>query len=134
MTGPAREGLERARQELAAAELLADHDFSAPAVSRAYYAAFYAAEAALLALGETRSKHSGVVAAFGQLLVRDRRLDEQAGRLLRSLFERRSQADYEFARIPAEEARAALADARRVVDIIDAWLAQLPPDPSGQPK
>jgi uncharacterized protein (UPF0332 family) len=131
VTVPAREGLERSRQELAAAELLADHGFAAPAVSRAYYAAFYTAEAALLALGETRSKHSGVVAAFGQLLVRDRRLDEQAGRLLRSLFERRSQADYELAQIPAEEARAALLDARRVVDTVDAWLAQLPPDPSG---
>ncbi|MGH9010539.1 MAG: HEPN domain-containing protein [Acidimicrobiia bacterium] len=133
MTGPAQD-LERSRQELAAAELLADHGFTAAAVSRAYYAAFYAAEAALLALGETRSQQSGVVAAFGQLLVRDRRLDEQAGRLLRSLFERRSQADYELAEIPAEEVRAALIDARRVVDTVEAWLAQQPPGPSGQPK
>jgi uncharacterized protein (UPF0332 family) len=76
-------GLERARQELAAAELLAGHGFNAQAVSRAYFAAFYAAETALLALGETRAKHSGVIAAFAQLLVRDRQLDEAAGRLLR---------------------------------------------------
>jgi uncharacterized protein (UPF0332 family) len=124
VTDPAREGLERARQELAAAELLADHGFHAAAVSRAYYAAFYTAEAALLELGETRSKHSGVVAAVGQLLVRERGLDEHTGRLLRSLFGRRSQADYEIAPIPAEEARAAVADARRVVDTIDTWLGQ----------
>lgn len=60
----------------------------------AHYAAFYAAEAALLALGETRSKHSGVVAAVAQVAVRRYGLDPQAGRLLRSLFDRRSQADY----------------------------------------
>jgi predicted nucleotidyltransferase len=44
--------------------------FSAQATSRAYYAAFYAAEAALLSLGETRSKHSGVLSAFGLLVVK----------------------------------------------------------------
>ena len=40
------------------------------------------------------AKHSGVVSAVGRLLVRERGLDDRAGRLLRSLFERRSQADY----------------------------------------
>ncbi len=93
MSGAADEGIARARQELAAAELLAANGFGAQAVSRAYYAAFYAAEAALLRLGQTRAKHSGVVSAFARLLVRDRGVDEQAGRLLRSLFERRTQAD-----------------------------------------
>lgn len=115
-------GLERARQELGAAELLAHHGFPAQAVSRAYYAAFYAAETALVAIGETRSKHSGVVSAFSQLLVRDGQLDEQSGRLLRSLFERRSQADYELAPVPTEEATRAVADARLVVDAIAQWL------------
>jgi uncharacterized protein (UPF0332 family) len=119
----ARQGLERARQELDAAELLARHGFNAQAVSRAYYGAFYAAEAALLELGEARAKHSGVVAAFGELLVRDRGLDERAGRLLRSLFERRSQADYQLAEVPAEEARRAVTDARSVVDTVHEWLS-----------
>lgn len=49
-------GLPRARQELAAARVLIEQGFPAQAVSRSYYAAFYAAEAALLLLGETRSK------------------------------------------------------------------------------
>jgi hypothetical protein len=59
----------RADEELAAARLLANGGFAAQAVSRAYYGAFYAAEAVLLELGETRSKHSGVVAAFVRLVV-----------------------------------------------------------------
>ncbi len=92
-------------------------------MSRAYYAAFYAAEAALLEVGETRAKHSGVVSAVGRLLVREHGLDERAGRLLRSLFERRSQADYELAEVPGEEARRAVEDAELVVEIIERWLA-----------
>lgn len=80
MSDPVEEGVARARTELAAAGLLADNGFGAQAVSRAYYAAFYAAEAALSHVGETRAKHSGVVAAIGRLLVRDRGVDEPARR------------------------------------------------------
>lgn len=112
----------RAHQELSAAELLARNEYFAQAVSRSYFAAFYAAEEALLAVGVVRSKHSGVVAAVSQVLIRDRDLDEMSGRLLRSLFERRSQADYASDEVPAEEARSAIADARAVVVSIENWL------------
>lgn len=124
MNDPVEEGFARARTDLAAAALLTDNGFGAQAVSRAYYAAFYAAEAALSHLGETRAKHSGVVSAIGHLLVRDRGVDERAGRLLRSLFERRSQADYGLADVSDEEARRAVSDAETVVGIIAAWLVE----------
>jgi len=114
--------LDRAVAELGASALLAENGFAAQAVSRAYYAAFYAAEAALAELGVVRSKHAGVVSAFGQLLVRDRGLDPNAGRHLRSLFERRSRADYDPAEVPIAEAERALVDARLVVEVITAWL------------
>jgi uncharacterized protein (UPF0332 family) len=114
--------LERSRQELAAARLLNDNSFPGQAVSRAYYAAFYAAEAALLCLGEVRSKHAGVIAAVGRLLVVERGLDPRAGRLLRSLFERRSRADYEAESVPAEEGARAIDDAAFVVSAIEMWL------------
>jgi uncharacterized protein len=119
-----RSGLERCREELAAARFLAGGGFQAQAVSRAYFAAFFAAEAALLALGETRSKHSGVIAAFVRLLVRSGQVHQDAGRLLRSLFERRNQADYAPVEVPAEEADAAIQDAERVVSAVETWLEQ----------
>ena len=119
-----RVGLERCREELAAARLLASKGFEAQAVSRAYFAAFFAAEAALLALGETRSKHSGIISAFVRLLVRGGQLDEEVGRLLRSLFERRNEADYSPVDVPAEEADAAIRDAERVVNAVEGWLAR----------
>jgi uncharacterized protein (UPF0332 family) len=119
-----RVGLERCWEELAAARLLAGKGFEAQAVSRAYFAAFFAAEAALMALGETRSKHAGVVSAFVHLLIRGGQLDEEIGRLLRSLFERRNQADYSPVDVPAEEADAAIRDAERVVSAVKTWLAK----------
>lgn len=119
MTG---ELVARAREELEVARSLVASGFNAQAVSRAYYGAFYAAEAALLAQGETRSKHSGVVAGFIQIVVRDGGHDPDAGRLLRSLFDRRNHADYTTEAVSAEEARLALADATRVVDLVTAWL------------
>ncbi len=118
-------GLARCREELAAARLLADTGFSAQAVSRTYFAAFFAAEeTALLALGETRSKHSGVVAAFVHLLVRSGDLDKDTGRLPRSLFERRNEADYAPVPVPPEEADAAIRDAEHVVTAVERWLDQ----------
>ena len=126
MSDGSDEGIARARQELAAAQLLAKNGFPAQAVSRAYYAAFYSAETALLRLGETRAKHSGVGSAFGRLLVRGRGVDEEAGRLLRSLFERRAQADYEVADVPNEEAHQAVIDAAFVVETVERWLNQAP--------
>ena len=119
-----RTGLARCREELAAARLLADKGFEAQSVSRAYFGAFFAAETALLALGETRSKPSGVISAFGRLLVRSGQLDEGTGRLLRSLFERRNQADYAPVEVPLEAAEAAISDAERVVSAVEAWLTR----------
>jgi uncharacterized protein (UPF0332 family) len=109
----------RAEEELRAARHLAGGGFAAQAVSRSYFAAFYAAEAALLELGETRSKHSGVVAAFVRLVTPEAGRD--AGRLLRSLFDRRGQADYSPGAVPADEAERAIADAEHVVSAIAAW-------------
>jgi len=112
----------RAEEELAAARLLAGGGFPAQAVSRAYSGAFYAAEAVLLELGETRSQHSAVVAAFVRLVVRPGGIDPDAGRLLRSLFDRRAQADYSEDAVPPEEAAAAIEDAETVIRAVVSWL------------
>jgi len=113
----------RSRRELEAARFLADGGFATQAVSRAYYAAFYAAEEALLVLGETRSKHSGVLAAFERLVVREGGVDPATGRRLRSLFRRRNEADYGSAPASQTEADEAIRDAEYVVDAIASWVA-----------
>jgi uncharacterized protein (UPF0332 family) len=114
--------LTRSRREIEAARLLTDGDFGAQAVSRAYYAAFYAAEQALGSLGESRSKHSGVIAAFGRLVVREGGLEEEMGRILRSLFEQRNGVDYGEAVASREDAELAIRAAQRFVEATESWL------------
>ena len=113
----------RSREELEAARVLVDGGFHAQAVSRAYYAAFYAAGEALLVIGETRSKHSGVIAAFASLVVKSGDVDENVGRILRSLFDQRSVADYGDVSVSSEQAEIALEDASTVVAAVERWLA-----------
>ena len=116
--------LARSRREIGAARLLAEGDFAAQAISRAYYAAFYAAEEALGSLGESRSKHSGVIAAFGKLLVREGGLEEKMGRILRSLFEQRNDADYGEAEASRQDAELAIGDAEHFVNALESWFAR----------
>jgi uncharacterized protein (UPF0332 family) len=99
-------------------------------VSRAYYGAFYAAEEALQRVGVVRSKHAGVVAAVASVLVRNKGLDPAVGRLLRSLFERRSRADT-LGSTPVDEAIEAIADARALVAALGRWIATPPSDEEG---
>jgi uncharacterized protein (UPF0332 family) len=58
--------LRKARESQEAASLLQREGYFDFAVSRAYYAIFYAAEAILLLKGLSFSSHSAVTAAFGK--------------------------------------------------------------------
>jgi uncharacterized protein (UPF0332 family) len=120
-------GLDRARAELVAAQLLTSHGLPGQAVTCAFQAARHATEAALLVLGETRSEPAQVVPAAVRRLVHERGLDPEAGRLLRSLSNRCRYAEHSYDPVPAAEAAAAIQDATVVVDALAAWLdAHLP--------
>jgi len=62
--------MKRADRMLRTAYLALDDDDYASAVNRAYYAVFYAANAALTTRGIERSKHSGVLAEFRSQFVK----------------------------------------------------------------
>ncbi|PWH16807.1 MAG: hypothetical protein DDG58_09120 [Ardenticatenia bacterium] len=64
------------------------------AVSRAYYAMFYAATALLGSRGLWRSKHQGLIAAFGEHFVRPGLIEPRYGRMLHDAFEMRLDSDY----------------------------------------
>jgi len=115
--------LARSRMEIDAALTLAAAGFEPQSTSRAYYAAFYAAEAALLALGETRSKHAGVIAAFGRLVVKEGGLDPEAGRTLRRLFEWRNAVDYAWLDSLDAASGDPLKEAERFVAAVETWIS-----------
>lgn len=86
--------LERAEKSIQAAKELATSGFYDFAASRSYYAAFYAATAALLYEGLEFSRHSGVIASIHQRLVKTGKLDKEQGKELNWLFELRNVGDY----------------------------------------
>ncbi len=118
-----QERLTRTSSDLDASRLLLKGGFLDQAASRAYYAAFYAAEAALLRLGETRSSHAGLIAAFGALVVKSGGFDPSIAALLRELFDLRNDADYELlGSIKQDDALRAIASAEWFVVAVEDWL------------
>jgi uncharacterized protein (UPF0332 family) len=127
MTGHRSRELDRADQELKAACVLADGGFMAQAVSRAYYATRYAAEAALHAIGESPSDHDAVISAFRRDVVEARELAAVHGLALASLFDMRIAADYGLEQPDANETWMAIESAEHFVEAVKTWLAAQPP-------
>lgn len=77
-----------------------NHDF---AVSRAYYALFYTAEAMLLMKGKSFSKHSAVISAIYQFYVAEGLLDKKYHQILDRAFDLRNDADYLIPNVITQE-------------------------------
>lgn len=117
--------LHRAEETLAAATALLDAGFYREATSRAYYAMFYAARAALALEGIHVHKHSAVISAFGRRLANARRVSQHLHRTLLVAFEDRGDADYELAWEPTREnAERRLSEAKEFVSEIGRFLAR----------
>jgi len=87
--------LERAREALQQAGDNLQLDYYDVAISRAYYAMFYAASALLTSQGVSRAKHSGVHSAFGQYFVKPGLIEPQYSRMLVNAFNVRLDSDYD---------------------------------------
>jgi uncharacterized protein (UPF0332 family) len=84
-----------------------DYDF---AISRAYYAMFYCAEALLFSKDLTFSKHSAVIAFFGKEFVKTGILPKEIYSHLTEGFTERQICDYEAMIMPKAE------DAERIIN------------------
>ena len=102
-----------------AGRLAADGDLDF-AVSRAYYAMFYTAQAFLLGRERRFSKHSAVIAAFGQEFARDDETLREYHRAIIEAQDARNLGDYQIDAILAgEDVQAHLDRADRFVQV--AW-------------
>lgn len=116
--------LEQATEAVEAADLLYKHQKYRSAVSRAYYAMFYAVLALLAIHSSTTSKHSGVISRFDRDFVKAGHFDKTLSRWLHDAFDLRQRADYrEMFEIAAsrtceiiEHAREFVAEIRRKID------------------
>ena len=99
------------------------------AVSRAYYAMYYAAETCLLSIDETVSSHKRLIAQFGKHFVKAGLIEPEYGRVLATVYQRRQLGDYEISYTLSEpEAAEALRNAASFVQRTRTHLfAQLTP-------
>ena len=86
--------LQRARETLKDARILAQAQRWNPCVNRLYYACFYAVSALLIQEGLSSSKHSGVRSLFNRHFVKTNKVSKETARIFNDLFERRQEGDY----------------------------------------
>jgi uncharacterized protein (UPF0332 family) len=117
--------LDNARQALESAASSIENNFYATAINRAYYAIFYAASGLLLIKDISRSKHSGVIAAFRQYFVKPKLIELEFSDIYGDVMEARVDSDYDMA-FDADPTTAAerLSDARRFVERVIQYLQE----------
>jgi uncharacterized protein (UPF0332 family) len=120
--------LTKAQSNLQAAERDQTHGAFDACVSRAYFAAFQAAIAALLALADYRRRghywdHGEVAAEFTRRLIRQRKLfGGELASVLDDLKTRRHQADYSTVATSGKIAQRTLDKAKKLVGLVAAAL------------
>lgn len=114
-----------AQDKLTLARKLAVDGYYNDAVSKAYYAMFYASRALLLAVGQDPHKHTGVVSLFGEHFVKTGKADAKFGRTLAVAKRLREESDYdERKHATKEEAEQAVADADEFIREIQRLLEE----------
>lgn len=103
-----KEELQRAEEELRAANLLLKEGFFFKSVVSSYYAIYHAAKALLLLKGINPKTHEGVERMFGLYYIKTGEFDIKIGKALGRLMKMREEADY-YPEIPFTEDEAVLA-------------------------
>lgn len=91
--------MEKAHRALETAQWIIKAEDAEGAINRAYYAAFYAATAALLKIEERPRTHSGVHNRFWECYIQAGVLPSATGKILADAFRLRQRADYDAAAI-----------------------------------
>ncbi len=128
MTEDQLELLIRARESAAAAELLLENGYPGFAASRAYYAMFYLAEAFLEGEGLSFSKHSAVIAAFGQHFASTGKVPADFHRFLINAQELRFSGDYGVGNeVSVVQAQEQIERARQFLELAERLMGPVPP-------
>jgi uncharacterized protein (UPF0332 family) len=114
---------EGARDALESAQFNFDNGYYGVAINRAYYAYFYAATAMLMTLDLTRSKHSGVMAAFREHFVKTGLFSVEDSWAYGEAYELRNTTDYEMlGKADESEARTVVENAGRFIAHCETYL------------
>ena len=117
--------LERARDALGEARLLADSKYWNTCTNRLYYACFYIVNALLLRDGLSSSKHSGVRSLFNHHYVKNGIVSKELGKLYNDLYENRQEGDYQdMVRMKPEDVQAWIPQAEEFVEVISRLIRE----------
>ncbi len=116
--------IDKARESLTAARQMLDAGHAGFAASRAYYAMFYAAQAALLCKDLQFGKHSAVLAHFNKTFVKQGVFSPERFKEFRNAFDLRAQGDYGLEPIPFEEVEGLLSQAQNFIGDVVEYLCE----------
>jgi len=103
--------------------VLVKRDYFRDVISRAYYAMFYAAKAAVMSMDLEASKHSAVISLFGQHFAKSGRIPAGLHKSLKTAFDERQLADYTLDwPVSREVAEARLREAEQFVAAVASML------------
>jgi len=87
--------LQRAKDTLEDARILADNRRWNSAINRLYYASYYAVTALLLDADLNPSTHNGAKSNFTEHFIKTNRIDKEYGKIYSQLFTWRQKGDYD---------------------------------------
>jgi uncharacterized protein (UPF0332 family) len=117
--------IQKGKESLGAARELLQEGHADFAASRAYYAMFYVAQALLLDIGQSYSKHSMVIAAFGREYTKTGILDRRFHRWLIDAQDLRNIGDYGVnIHVPEEKAELVCTWAQELIGQAEAYLTR----------
>jgi uncharacterized protein len=108
-----------AKEKIKAAQLLAKNGNYRDAISRAYYAIYYAAKAFLLYHGQNPYSHKGVSVLFHKFCATHKKPDASFAKMLSVLQEARLDADYK------EKVFLSKNDAQEAIDMAQSFLKEI---------
>jgi uncharacterized protein (UPF0332 family) len=115
--------LDRGKTALVAANTLVDERLLADAVSRIYYAMFYATKALFTRDGLAAKRHASVLTLFGREYVKTNIIAPEFHQMLIKAFELRQKSDYDiYWEMTLEDAQTQLAAAKQFMAEIEKIL------------
>ena len=117
--------LNRAKETLLEIETLIENSYWNTAISRMYYACFYAVGALMVKHNVQVSTHAGIRQQFGKLFVKEGKFDKALAKHYTELFEKRNKSDYnDFFDYDEETAKSLFPPTREFILKIEELLFQ----------
>ena len=109
--------LQRAREALEDAHVLANANRWSACMNRLYYACFYAVSALLFRDDLSSTKHTGVRSLFNQHFVKTGKVPKVLAQVFNDLFAERQESDYlDFVQLEATQVRPLITGAEQLVE------------------